>query len=276
MSPLFPACSPPDWVSPLPAQGRGLAGDDALLCTRLLFLRTRPMPSLRCRVTPVQDRLEGLESPCLSPLLGDLREAGTAGMFLPAPASADKQSQRCCWPVGCHLGRWHQSRKDGGPALCGDRDEHGAPARRDADAALPPLTPLKTSRCQHVPPPASQPGGCRIKPLILLPFNPPCAAAAPTSSRSPPYLIKVSAAAPQECRPGYCIPRSTHQPLHPAPAPLTRPRSPSQVLARRKTSRAASPAAKPPREEPERRRRVGGGRRWCHAWPGRHGQIPPE
>lgn len=151
VSPPFPACSPPGWVSPLPAQGRGLAGDDALLCTRLLFLRTRPMPSLRCRVTPVQDRLEGLESPCLSSLLGDLREAGTAGMFLPAPASADKQSQRCCWPVGCHLGRWHQSRKDGGPALCGDRDEHSAPARRDADAAPPPYTPQNKPMSARAP-----------------------------------------------------------------------------------------------------------------------------
>lgn len=171
-------------------------------------------------------------------------------------------------------GGW--SRKDGGPAVCGDREAHCASARRDADAAPRPYTPQNEPMSASAPSP-SQPGGmCKIKPLILLPFNPPCAAAAPTSSRSPPYLIKVSAAAPQECRPGYCIPRSARQPLHPAPAPLTRPRSSSQVPARRKTSRAASPAAKPPREEPEHRRRVGGGRRWCHAWPGRHGQIPPQ
>lgn len=117
------------------------------------------MPSPRCRVTPVQDGLEELEGCCLSPLPGDLREAGTAGMFLPAPASAHKQSQRCCWPVGCHLGRWHQSRKVGGPALCGDREERRASARRDADAAPLPSTPQNKPMSARAPP-ASLPGGC--------------------------------------------------------------------------------------------------------------------
>lgn len=210
--------SPP--AAPRAGPPRCPPGAGTRLCTRLLFLRTRPMPSPHCRVTPVQDRLEELQCPCLSPLLGNPREAGTAGMFLPAPASADKQSQRCCWPVGCHLGRWHQSRKDGGPAVCGDRERHSASARGDADAPPLPYTPPNKPMSARAPSPEPAGGMCRIKPLILLPFNPPCAAAAPTSSRSPPYLIKVSAAAPQECRPGYCIPRSTRQPLHPRSCPF--------------------------------------------------------
>lgn len=178
-------------------------------------------------------------------------------MFLPAPAMQTNKARVVAGPWAATSAGGTGAGRTG--ALLGAvTGRHRAALPGGMQMLLPSLTPLRTSRCQHVPPPRASRGMCRIKPLILLPFNPPCAAAAPTSSCSPPYLIKVSAAAPQECRPGYCIPRSTRQPLHPAPAPLTRPRSPSQVPARRKTSRAASPAAKPPREEPERRRRVGG------------------
>lgn len=66
----------------------------------------------------------------------------------------------------------------------------------------------KTSPCQHMPPPETQLGGLRIKPFNPPPLQPTlCHCSSHLLPGSPPYLIKVSAAAPEECRPGYCIPQ---------------------------------------------------------------------
>lgn len=164
-TPPFPTCSTPR------------PGHPALHPPRVL--RTRRPPSPRCRVTPAGDRPEEPSRGSLPfPAARRTRHGRDGPSCTGERGPAAEQSPRC-WreaaePVGCpphEAGPW---------ARGGTRCLPGA-----MQGPLPSLTPPKTSPCQHVPPLETQPGGCRIKPLILLPFNPPCAAAAPTSSRAP-------------------------------------------------------------------------------------------
>ena len=100
-------------------------------------------------------------------------------------------------------------------------------------SVTPPNTPVSVRA------PSPCPAELHDQPLIpLFPSRRPPPQLPPPPAL-PPYLIKVSAAAREECGPAYCLPPAPAP--RPAPAPVTRPRS--QVPGRGKTSRAASPGA---------------------------------
>lgn len=149
------------------------------------------MLSACCRVAPAQDRPE--EPSQRSLLFPMAQEPGTAGTSFPTPASEaphpNKATVVASRLVGCFLGQWApvQAGQDStqrqvlGSVTAG-RATVTSPGRM---RMLLPLHPPKTSLCQHMLSPVTVLGGCRIKPLILLPFNPLYAAAAPTSSQAP-------------------------------------------------------------------------------------------